>query len=186
MGRSNADERRGEDMKIPTYDCYPEYEKCICKLAWKYANQSRFDFDELLSEANQGFLHAVDTFDPDKGACFHTWLYHTVTGFLKNFINQKQDNDLEYFDIQAGDNPNPEQNAIFSEMLNSLSKEAKEVVGVVLSCPAEIVELVKTMSSNRQGHMHVYRSNIKAFFSNAGWGPTKINQAFSEIKSSLN
>ena len=46
----------------PTNELYEKYEKCIKKLVWKAVKKSRFSFDELLSEANQAFILAVNFF----------------------------------------------------------------------------------------------------------------------------
>ncbi len=194
-------------MKL-TYDCYSEYEKCIQKLVWNYTKRSRFEFDELLSEANQAFIHAVDSYDETKGASFHTWLYITVNGKLKNYCKltkskemqplpailnknfdptKKWNNNIPWqIDFIDTKEPNPEQNTTFKLLIENLSKEAKEVVDVVLNTPTEMIELVKSMSSNRQGHMHVYKSNIRAYFENKGWKNTLILNCFEEIKSTFN
>ena len=188
-----------------TYDIYPEYQKCIQKLTWKWVKRSRFGFDELLSEANIGFMKAVDSFDDDK-ACFHTHLYITVNGRLRNYINQPESLEVqhkrihndsvescnevqhnEYFEHQQISNQaNPEQNCTFLNLLENLSTEAKEMVDVVLNTPAEMIELVRAMTSNRQGKMHVYKSNVRAYFKAKGWKEALILFCFNEIKSTFN
>lgn len=172
-------------MKL-TYDIYPTYEKCIQKLTWKWVKRSKFDFNELLSETNQAFLKAVDSYDSSK-ACFHTHLYITINGNLRNYCNQKENQNLEINKLQLSSKiKNPEENACFKNLIENLSKEAKEMVDVVLNTPLEIIELVREMSSNRQGHMHVYKSNIKAYFKAKGWKQALILSCFDEIKSTFN
>ena len=169
-------------------ETYQKYEKCIAKLVWKYAAKSRFHFDELLSEANMGFLHAVDTFNKNK-ASFHTHCYITINGRLNNYIKQKDY--LNSFDENItlsveSTRPNPEQNATFNDLVESMSKEAREVVETLLETPKEMLELVKQMSASRQGHMHVYRSNVTRYFKDLGWKRKKILKAYSEIRSTFN
>ena len=190
----------------PTYEVYPKYEKCIKKIVWKWVKRSRFDFDVLLSEANMAFLKAVDTYDETK-ACFHTHLYITVNGNLNNHCNQKINciddkmttsydarnregfNSIEFKDFVHSDiikyDKNPETEYTFKETIDNLSKEAREVVNVALNTPSEMVELVRKMSSNRQGHMHVYKTNIRSYFMNKGWKNALILSCFKEIKSTF-
>lgn len=169
----------------PTDEMYAKFEKEIQKLVWKYVNKSRFNFDELLSEANMAFLHAVDTFDRDK-SCFHTHLHITVNGRLRNYIKKPGDNNQELDEKLSSNLANPEQEFTFNSMLESFSKEALEVVQTVLNTPIEMVELVKNMTSNRQGKMHLYRSTVTRFFRDKGWSGKQINSAYSEIRSTFN
>ena len=163
---------------------YSKYEKCIQKLVWRYVKQSRFDYDELLSEANLGFLHAVETFDKNKSG-MHTHCFITVNGRLQKYCAKPEriESDL---DELASPTLNPEQNAIFSDLIENLSKEAREVVETILETPKEMIELVKEMSASRQGHMHVYRSNVTRYFKDLGWKRKKILKAYSEIRSTFN
>ena len=172
----------------PTYGIYPEYEKCIQKLTWKWVKRSRFGFDELLSEANIGFMKAVDSFDDDK-TCFHTHLHTIINGGLRHYIarqnhfapfTKQMDSDIE------SNQSNPEQHCTFINMIENLSTEAKEIVEVVLNTPSEMIELVKEMSSNRHDKMHVYKSNVWAYFKAQGWKEALILFCFNEIKQTFN
>jgi len=169
-----------------TYDIYPEYQKCIQKLTWKWVKRSRFGFDELLSEANIGFIKAVDSFDDDK-ACFHTYLYIYLNSHLQNYVTRTMpSDDFPLNGLQASNQANPEQNCTFLNLIENLSSEAKEMVEVVLNTPAEMIELVRAMTSNRQGKMHVYKSNVRAYFKAKGWKTAMIVSCFDEIKSTFN
>jgi DNA-directed RNA polymerase specialized sigma subunit len=188
----------------PTYDIYPKFEKCIQKLVWKYVKNSRFGFDELLSEAGLAFMKAVDTYDSNK-ASFHTHLYWTVNGRLRNYCNgtnQIEDKMTLSYDARCNegiknsdfnaitkstwDNNDPEQAYTFKNLVENLSKEAREVVNTLLNTPAEMIELVKEMSASRQGHMHVYKSNVTRYFKNQGWKRKNILKAYSEIRQTFN
>lgn len=167
----------------PTYNCYQDYEKSIKKLVWYYCKRSRFSFDELLSEANIGFLKAVDTYDENK-SCFHTYLIVVVGNRIKNYINQKEPIFNDDVNLVSS-NRNPEQECSFRNLIENLSAEAREVVDTVLNTPGEMIELVKEMTSNRQGKMHLYKTTITRYFRSKGWRFDMINAAYSEIKSIL-
>ena len=133
-----------------------------------------------------GFIKAVDTYEPDK-ACFHTHLYTTVNGRLRNYINQAEVDFLPYNDNkEQPDFKDPEQECAFNNLVENLSDEAREVVNTVLNTPAEMIELVRTMTSNRQGNMHLYKANVTRFFRLKGWPYDVINSAYSEIRSIFN
>ena len=167
-------------MKI-TYDIYSVYQKCLFKLVHTYVKKSRFSFDELMSEANMGFIKAVDTYNKNK-AKFHTHLYITVNGRLSHYCNQKNvfNNFYENLNIeyQPG-NTNPEQNASFKDLIDSMSTEAKEVINMVLNTPTEMIELVKEMTSNRQGKVHLYKSAVTRYLRTKGWHYYMINETYS-------
>ena len=165
------------------YD-YDRYQKCIYALVHFYSKRSGFSFDDLLSEANEGFLHTVSTYNADK-ACFHTYLHMVVKGRILNFMNKNKKKEVELNELHIAKTPNPEEAFIFNESINSLSKEAKEVVDTILNTPKEMIDLVKKMSSSRQGHMHVYKSNVTKYFKDKGWQRKKILKAYSEIKTTF-
>lgn len=171
----------------PTYDIYQQYEDCIRRLVWKYVKKSSFEFDELFSEANQGFLHAVDTYNPNK-ASFHTHLYWTVNGKLRNYCNNhlnQSTKEVELNEFKLITNHNPESTCIFNNLIENLSKETQEVVQTIFNTPLEMIELVRKMSASRQGHMYVYKSNVTRYFKDLGWKKKKILKAYSEIKAIL-
>lgn len=168
----------------PTAEDYPQYEKLIYSLVHKWTDKSRFNYDELLSEANLAFMHALESYDLTK-AGFPTHLYITVNGRLLNFINKKRPYEVELDDFLPAKVDNPEQAFIFSELLNGLSAEACEVVDIVLNTPSELVDLVRQMTSNRQGKMHLYKSNVTRFCRGRGWGRVKINRVYQEIRATF-
>jgi len=165
----------------PTYDIYSEYQNCIKKLVWHWVKRSRFGFDELLSEANMAFIKAVDSYKAGR-AGFHTHLYITVNGNLRNYCNPPEPLEIQLKDNYHSKFQNPEQTCTFNNLVENLSSETREMVDTVLNTPAEMIELVREMSSNRQGHMHLYRSNVKAYFKAKGWKKSLILSCFNEIK----
>jgi len=169
----------------PTADDYEQYKKCIYSLVHTWVKKSPFSFDELLSEANLGFLRAVETYDLTK-AGFPTHLYITVNGRLSHFVCKKKVVEDELDEWLPGKGDNPEQALVFKELVHNLSTEAREVVEVVLNTPREMIELVRDMTSGRQGKMHLYRSNVTKFYRKRGWSYNKINAAYQEIKNTFN
>ena len=168
-------------MKI-TYDIYPKYEKCILKLVYKYCKKSRFKFDELLSEANMGFMHAVDTFD-EKKASFHTHCHTTVDGRLRNFIRKINPSSISLNDTPVlSKNINPEKNAIFRNLIENMSNEAQEIVDTIFNTPAEMIELSRKMKSSRTENVHIYKNCVYRYFKEKkGWRWRTLQNCYHEI-----
>lgn len=54
-----------------------KYQRLVHKLAWKYPY---LDHDDLVQEGFIGILEAIETYDPDRGASFFTWVYWKIRG----------------------------------------------------------------------------------------------------------
>jgi hypothetical protein len=75
----------------------------------------------------------------------------------------------------ADDKPSPFEETKFRAGLASLSKEALEVVYLVLGSPQELVDWTIRWIRPSQ-------SSIRTFLHSLGWKPKKIDQVFGEIK----
>ena len=88
--------------------------------------------------------------------------------------NQKEGEKVLYL---PSDHINQEQLLQKKEALNSLSKEAKEVIKLVLDCPGEILQLITT---SKTGNFSLVR--IKRYFKrHKKWTDRTIKRAFREI-----
>lgn len=57
-------------------------------LAWRFRDRGE-DLDDLVQVATLGLLHAVDRFDPDRGAEFTTYATPTIVGELKRHLRDR-------------------------------------------------------------------------------------------------
>lgn len=71
---------------------------------------------------------------------------------------------------------NPEEEYTKKEGLQRLSAEAKEVMNMILSTPAEIVDMLVTPKRR-----HFTKPRIALYLSTKGWSEDQIDHAFSEI-----
>jgi len=65
-----------------------EFRNLIINLCKKYYvhNNSRFSFEDLLSEAKLALFKASDSFDDSKGAKFSTFAYKSIDNELRKFV----------------------------------------------------------------------------------------------------
>ena len=68
------------------------------------------------------------------------------------------------------------------EFVEELSKDAREVIKLVLECPEDLRQtMLETTSNNRRS----IRASLKDYLSGLGWTIGQIRDAFSEIKEAL-
>ena len=152
---------------------YEGYEKTIDMLAWKWAKRSYNTFDELKSEGNLAYVLALPQWNSSK-AKKSTYLYLKIEGMIRNLACKKDP--IETGKLPTINTDNPLDQLIFKEGIESLSKEAKEVVSLALHCPREIVE----MSGERVG-----KHKIRLYLQKRGWSYYLISECFKEIKTML-
>ena len=58
------------------------------KLARIIANKYRFNDSDLIQEANEGLIKAVDTFDINLNGKFSTFAYQTIKGYVLNYLKK--------------------------------------------------------------------------------------------------
>lgn len=58
------------------------------KLARSIANKYRFNDSDLIQEANEGLIKAVDTFDINLNGKFSTFAYQTIKGYVLNYLKK--------------------------------------------------------------------------------------------------
>jgi hypothetical protein len=75
----------------------------------------------------------------------------------------------------------PERSASLKQALEGLSAEAREVVGIVLDCPRELVEFVTGKGTNRE----LTGATVQAWLRWNGWKWRAIWAAFREVKKLL-
>lgn len=160
-------------------DCGDRVEKTVARFCKRYKTT---DYDEALSAAGELFVVAYDTYDPDRGMKFTTWLYYKIwKGLLEeqrtrigreNRRNVKHDGDV--FEIRAA-SPSGFR---FSDFAVSLSESARAVAEVLVSDGA----WQNHLTPSRIQSSHFVRIALKRHFKG-----TKVDceAAFAEIEEAL-
>jgi hypothetical protein len=161
---------------------YEDYINSIRAEAWRRVKRNPLlDFDDLISAASIGFEKAKQSWDPARNPNFNNHLYWKI-GHCMWEVEQKCHPYLpldESESIQiADDKSSPFEETKFRAGLASLSKEALEVVYLVLESPGELVDWTIRWIRPSQ-------SSIRTFLHSLGWKRKKIDQVFGEIKTML-
>lgn len=155
---------------------YEDWENYINKAAWHQVKAYGGDFDEWKSEANMGFVYARGTFNPEK-ATFKTYLYISMNGFFRNVIIQRKNKAV----YTVGDvDEIPKSDFDIVSFLSDLGEEAREIVGMVLNTPGELIEMLKNTSRG------LTLTLLRTYMNKAtGMDHKTISEAIKEIKENL-
>jgi RNA polymerase sigma factor (sigma-70 family) len=157
---------------------YTEYQDLINKRAWSWHRTSGVPFEDLQAQGNLIFCEALECFDEDQSS-FSTWLTlrlnqklyiyirylivrkqrETYFGLPDMLLEEDNEDDLEGIQFVSDDTYNPERTVIFSDTIDNLSDEAKQVVNIIFNSPAELTELLQ--ASSRRGMVGVLKRHLK-------------------------
>ncbi len=116
-----------------------------------------------------------------KGKSMMSYPWLTVYQTMKNgdisYFEQSSSNDLDKSEIQLPSISNQEAEIIKKDLITKLSKEAKEVIQMVLNSPTEILEVFQTPK-----YKTISKAKIKEHLAINGWPPRRIDKVFTELK----
>lgn len=171
--------------KIPITDTFNEVKKFIELLVLSFYNKYHFDYDLCIAEGFYGFLQAYDTYNPNKGTAFTTWLHLKVNKRLKCLLYQRIKESQRFVSLTEAHDTGKEETEKFNpeEWLKTLSLDAQEVVKLVLEKPIDIVWFLNKYKARYGGGQ--WRPALRAFLRECEWSESRIQQAFSEIRGSF-
>ncbi len=160
---------------------FEDYQQMIRKIAHKKANQfPSIEFEELEGRGGLLFVQALEKFDSQKGS-FSTFFWRVLNnemvvwerGHGKIYQPQLGLEDTVQ-DVPSG--VSPEEFFEFVDTLEKMTEEAKDVIHVIFSAPAEIME--GSGPKHRAGNL---RKKLKSL----GWTEWVIASRFREIREAL-
>lgn len=161
----------------PINDTYADVEKLIYHVANKFRAKHGGDIEELISEANVAFMKAYKHFNPKRGAKFSTFLHWVIWNHLLSFAKKPS---LPVVDAgQVLDNQ-PEAFLVW-DFIDGLTEDAAIVVDLVFASPAELIESAEGKGNQARN----WRSSIRDYLLQRGWGTDRIINCFSEIAAAL-
>jgi len=126
--------KRNEELYLANIDM-------IRKKAWSYQRTSGIEFDELMSEGDMIFMTAIEKWDGKRP--FSTFLWVCLdSGFRKFIVKVDVPGDQGILETLSDGEPAPSRRMMFREILEDLSKEALEVVTLILGEPAEALGIL--------------------------------------------
>jgi len=144
----------------------------IHKIAWSFHKSTGMDVDDLIQEASLIYLEAIKTYDPSKGK-LSTYIWKVTKNHLQYFVTYQNKWNDKTISIEEVDIDKPVSRY---SLFDSLTREAKDIVDVVLSAPAEFDSLIPAKA----------RKRVINKLRGKHWNMVKIAQGMDELKSVLN
>ena len=171
---------------------YCDHEGTVHEVVGKFHKSTGIPYDDLLAEAMYKFVRATQGWDPDGDAGFNHYLYRVLENGLRDFIRKNrrivtlpppedgQDGIVERDAlVQQHTEWHPQIALRGKDLVDSLSHEAQQVARILLTAPAEILELVGTESPRE------VRGRIVEHLREQDWSWPSIWRAFKELKEKL-
>lgn len=160
---------------------YEKHENLLRKICHQFRN-SGIEFEDLMGIGNEVYILTLKEFEESRKIKFTTVLYSYVKNTIINEIqrNKRRKNEIENENIDHfSDSIDIEKRIIFMNGLNRLSKEAQEVVQMVLTSPSDILENAGI------SHPRKMRGCVRKKLKEQKWPERKIWKIFREIKEVL-
>lgn len=174
MGKFKRRNRKKEN------ELYGKYVRLIKRICWSWHRTTGIEFDTLNSEANIVYVECLKSYNPERGK-FSTFLWHAIQSKFKNLVVLSQRNRYDGVEVELEEVANSGgqyQRTAFNEIIENLSKEAKEIVSVVLNAPADLLEMIPTPRASKH-------QLEKYLIKNKQWKSLTISYLFAEIKDAL-
>lgn len=168
------------------FDC----EQLIVAIVWRYYREQGGCYDDWLAEAKIAYLRAYESFDPQYGTRFSSWLYGKLEYHLRNVATQRR---RRYYrnkvfnasDVQDAPLDTAVQNETsfdlrMQDVCENISTDAMYVLKLLLDTPKELKAAMRSRKP-RDMRKYIYRYLCK----HDGWPRAKIDQAFLEVKGAL-
>ena len=165
-----------------------EHINLIRDLAWKFAQKSHLEYDELFSEASLAYCEAMEKFDSSRGAKFTTFAYMHIHNMLVNFCIKEtriSSRNLLEGDFPEHIHPTTEQQPVdVYDIIEQWPEDCREVAFMVLEFPEKY--LGETPNYRRRYVGPVRRiKKVEKDLERKGWFPSRIHQAIKGIQSQL-
>ena len=155
------------------------YKLIIFKLAHSFHRSTGLDFDDLVAQGNLIFCQVQHKYKAKNKARFSTYFYRCLVNRLikyskKQVVHHKLCSHKPVEEHHYLKSKNTKHNFVVRKL--DLSKEAKQVIEVLLNSPQEfftLTELEKVVEVRRK----LYQK-----FRCLGWQRSKVLQVFAEIK----
>jgi RNA polymerase sigma factor (sigma-70 family) len=161
----------------PVEETYADVKKLIYHIVNDFRAKHGGDSEELLAEANIGFMKAYQHFDHERGAKFSTFMHWVIWNHLLSF-STKSKLPVACADSVVDARPSP---FLLWEFAEGLTEDAATVLDLVFSSPAELTAIAE--GKGNQGRN--WRSSIRDYLIQKGWGTNRILECFSEITAAL-
>jgi len=160
-------------------DAYRDVERLIGQTVNRFANRYGVDEEEAHSVANQTYVSAIEKHDPTRSK-FTTYLVRMVWWELQRWQTREKKKSVPttpahgFRDIQSSI---PTRQFDLNDFIVGLSKDAATVVRLVFNSPGGLACAIVW----KGGHPANYRSCIRSYLHEIGWGVSRIENSFAEV-----
>lgn len=154
---------------------YRDYKRMIYKKGHYIANTYRLEFDEVVGQCNYVFTRCLQSYDPETGASFCTYLHGALNRGMAKWVKKQ----MKYRFEEAVPNTCYYNPSIVSDLMDTLDDDSKKVLHLVLNRPTTMK--ITGKDSNFKIKIKTYRHLQKD-----GWSREKTLSCFGKIKGKLN
>lgn len=135
--------------------------------------------DEIVAEANILYIRAYDTFQPNHGASFTTWLRGYVWRGLLEIVRRRMNKLRLHEKVEPRNAAYTHGHFNYVDLLEALSDDAMTVVSLIVNDqpPLELKRWYRTSQSPQKA--------LREYLTDNGWSTTRVSSTFSEITEAL-
>lgn len=132
------------------------------KIVWSFAKHSKEPYDDLFQEGYIGYMWALETYNPDKGA-FSTHAWRCISQKIKDYLKMINTKNkllevVEDFSLLEPATPD-------NDFLDSLPKESLEIVDMIMKGPKPFI--IRTQQDAQDRLIYI-------LVKNQGWSKNKV------------
>jgi RNA polymerase sigma factor (sigma-70 family) len=162
-------------------ESYIDYKDLVYKMAWKFWNTCGGDFDDLVQEANQIFILAMDSYDPTKGTKFSTWLYINLRGGLLDYLKERNNRPQVQYDEKYHDIKKHNGNGKLVDFIDELGTNTREIIALILDPPPMLTKTALKKQKPKINKRILYNFLRDCW----GWDIPQILAVFKEIETGM-
>lgn len=158
---------------------YEDARLLIYKICHQMAGRYYIPFEDVLGQGNLIFCKCWQSYNPDKGAKFTTWLQNKLVWGLTDWLQKEYRQNLHVELNEELIGACCPVNETLHDLTAGLSDEAKIVVRTVLRSPRELRVMARMCGTEgKQG----IREVLKDYLSGLGWAGEDVSRAFAELR----
>jgi hypothetical protein len=160
---------------------YQDHEKILWDRAWSFASSTGHPVEDLVSVGRSAFMRAWKGYDPGRGGAFGTLFYQVLNRELARYVGKYRPSEREA--PEEGSlftNPDPTSRMSVEELLAEVSREAREVLTLLIQAPAEILGVFGWSNPKAlRGRVRTYLREER------GWTWRKIDEVMREMRKAV-
>jgi len=163
-------------------DTYNDVRGLIIHTVQRFNRRFRGDFDEQVCEANYVFMAVYDRYDDNRGS-FTSLLVRSIWNRLTDVSVIERRKSIK---TEGGESTTFVANRSVSsfsitDFMDTVSDDARILVQLIVEAPAELAEVATGKGDTPCN----WRSSLREYLRQRGWGRDRINSGMAEVKAAL-